>query len=90
PSKDGGFKCCEPFILSHNVASGKDALGSEGCQACPTRPSPFFNRKVLIDPFGQDGRPIYKAQWKILGYSKKRMEALTQDQGQIAAARKNQ
>jgi hypothetical protein len=42
PSKDGGFKCCEPFILSHNVASGKDALGSEGCQACPTRPSPFL------------------------------------------------
>ena len=28
PTRDGGFKCCEPFDLSHNVISGKFALGA--------------------------------------------------------------
>jgi len=79
PTRDGGFKCCEPFDLSHNVVSGKDALGSKGCKDCHTRPSPFFNRKVLLDPFNRDGRPVYKEQWQILGYSRKRMKELTQE-----------
>ena len=44
------------------------------------KPSPFFNRKVLIDPFNLDGRPVYKEAWVILDYSKKKMQALTQGQ----------
>jgi hypothetical protein len=79
PTRDGGFKCCEPFDLSHNVVSGKDALGSKGCKDCHTSPSPFFNRKVLLDPFNRDGRPVYKEQWQILGYSRKRMKELTKE-----------
>ena len=77
PTRDGGFKCCEPFDLSHNVVGGEFALGSKGCKDCHWKPSPFFNRKILIDPFNRDGRPVYKEAWEILGYSKKRMEKLT-------------
>ena len=80
PTRDGGFKCCEPFDLSHNVVSGKYALGAGGCKDCHTKPSPFFNRKVLLDPFNRDGRPVYKEQWEILGYSMKRMKELTKEQ----------
>jgi hypothetical protein len=80
PTRDGGFKCCEPFDLSHNVVSGRAALGSKGCNDCHTRPSPFFNRKVLLDPFDTDGRPVYKEQWEIFGYSKNRMKELTKEQ----------
>ena len=77
PTKDGGFKCCEPFDLSHNVVSGKHALGATGCKECHWKPSPFFHRKILIDPFNRDGRPVYKEAWEILGYSKKKMQKLT-------------
>jgi len=79
PTRDGGFKCCEPFDLSHNVVSGKYALGAGGCKDCHTMPSPFFNRKVLLDPFNRDGRPVYKEQWQILGFSKKRMKELAKE-----------
>jgi hypothetical protein len=79
PTKDGGFKCCEAFDLSHNVVSGKLALGATGCKECHQKPSPFFNRKILIDPFNRDGRPVYKEAWEILGYSKKKMQKLTKD-----------
>jgi len=79
PTRDGGFKCCEPFHLSHNVVSGKFALGAGGCKDCHTKPSPFFNRKVLLDPFNRDGRPVYKEQWEILGYSRKKMKELTKE-----------
>jgi hypothetical protein len=79
PTRDGGFKCCEPFDLSHNVVSGKYALGAGGCKDCHTKPSPFFDRKVLLDPFNRDGGPVYAEQWKILGYSKQRMKELTKE-----------
>ena len=77
PTQEGGFKCCEPFDLSHNIVDGKHALGSGGCQDCHRKPSPFFNRKILIDPFDRDGRPVYKEAWEILGYTKNRLEQLT-------------
>jgi len=76
PVRDGGFRCCEPFDLSHNVVSGKFALGSGGCEDCHSKPSPFFNRKILIAPFDSQGKPIYKEAWEILGYSKERMQEL--------------
>lgn len=77
PTRDGGFKCCEPFDLSHNVASGEHTLGANGCRDCHWKPSPFFNRKILIDPFNRDGRPVYREAWEILGYTKNRLEQLT-------------
>jgi hypothetical protein len=73
------YECCEPFDLSHNVVSGKYALGAGRCKDCHTMPSPFFNRKVLLDPFNRDGRPVYKEQWQILGYSRKKMKELTKE-----------
>ena len=79
PTRDGGFKCCEPFDLSHNVVSGNHVIGAKGCKDCHTKPSPFFNRKVLLDPFNRDGRPVYAEPWKKLGYSKKRMKELTKE-----------
>ena len=77
PVGEGGFRCCEPFDLSHNIVNGEVSLGAKGCTDCHTRPSPFFNRKILIDPAGPDGKPIYREAWEILGYSEKRLEALT-------------
>jgi hypothetical protein len=77
PKHDGGFTCCEPFDLSHNVVGGEAALGSRGCDDCHVKPSPFFNRKVLIDPYDSEGKPVYKEAWEIIGYSKERMLELT-------------
>jgi len=77
PIREGGFRCCEPFDLSHNVLSEEFALGSKGCEDCHIKPSPFFNRKILIDPFDSQGRPVYKESWELLGYSKERMQELT-------------
>jgi len=77
PKHDGGFGCCEPFDLSHNVVGGNAALGSKGCDECHARPSPFFNRKVLIDPFDNEGKPVFKEAWEIIGYTKERMLELT-------------
>lgn len=76
PQDQGGFRCCEPFDLSHNVV-GEKALGSNGCKDCHADPSPFLNRKILIDPFGHRGQVIYKEAWEIIGYSKDRMRELS-------------
>jgi len=49
-----------PFSVSHNVRSGKEAWGAAGCSDCHSVNSPVFDRKILVDPFGPDGKPIYK------------------------------
>jgi hypothetical protein len=77
PVHEGEFDCCEPFDLSHNIVSGNNALGAGGCGDCHIQTSPFFNRKVLKDPFDESGRPIYQEAWELLGYSRERMLALT-------------
>jgi len=79
PEHEGGFTCCEPFALSHNIVSGKHALGASGCKECHTRPSPFFNHKILKDPFGVDGKPVYQEAWQLLGYSKEKIQKLTKE-----------
>ena len=79
PKENGGFTCCEPFDLSHNVVSGKPVLGTTGCTDCHTSPSSFFNRKILADPFGDKGKPKYKEAWEILGYSKKELKKLVRE-----------
>ncbi len=76
PSDVGGFRCCEPFDLSHDIVAEK-ALGSNGCKDCHARPSPFLNRKILIDPFNHKGQAVYKEAWEIIGYSKNRMLELS-------------
>ena len=79
PEHEGGFTCCEPFTLSHNIVNGKHALGASGCKECHTRPSPFFNRKILKDPVGEDGKPVYQEAWQLLGYPKEEMQKLTKE-----------
>lgn len=75
PAQDG-FVCCEPFDLSHNVVRST-AIGSNGCKDCHATPSPFFNRKILVDPFNHEGKAIYKEAWEIIGYSRERMLELS-------------
>ncbi|MBI2945199.1 MAG: hypothetical protein HYY25_13475 [Candidatus Wallbacteria bacterium] len=53
-----------PFGESHNVLASGKALGSRSCGECHRasnggRDTPVFDRKVLIDPFGVDGAPVY-------------------------------
>lgn len=77
PTAEGGFRCCEPFDLSHNVVGGSNALGSNGCSDCHAEPSPFLNRKILVDPFDHKGKPVYREVWEIIGYSRDRMLELS-------------
>jgi hypothetical protein len=77
PTAEGGFQCCEPFDLSHNVVGGAKALGSNGCSDCHAEPSPFLNREILVDPFDHKGKPVYREAWEIIGYSRDRMLELS-------------
>jgi len=77
PKHEGEFICCEPFDLSHNIVGGNMALGANGCQDCHTTPSPFFHRKILKDPFNEDGKRVYTEAWELLGYSREEMLRLT-------------
>jgi hypothetical protein len=66
---DSGIKTesSHPFSVSHNVRSGSDALGAAGCSDCHGGHStPVFDRKILVDPFGPDGKPIYKTVRELL------------------------
>lgn len=81
PVHEGGFVCCEPFDLSHNIVTGEKALGAGGCGDCHIQPSPFFNRKVLKDPFDETGRPVYQEAWELLDYTREQMLDLTREVG---------
>jgi hypothetical protein len=53
-----------PFALDHNVLPATQALGAEGCHECHrsmnrNEPTRVFERLVLLDPFGLDGKPVY-------------------------------
>ena len=59
-----------PFSVSHNVRGGLEAWGAAGCDDCHGGHStPFFERKVLIDPFGPDGEPVYSTVRELLTLS---------------------
>jgi hypothetical protein len=68
------------FSLSHNVMSGPDVLGARGCRDCHSKKSPFFLRKVLIDPFDEKGKPIYVEAWERLGIDKEKLSRLLIEQ----------
>jgi hypothetical protein len=68
------------FSLSHNVMSGPDVIGARGCKECHSKKSPFFLRKVLIDPYNEKGKPIYIENWERLGIDKKKLGRLLMDQ----------
>jgi hypothetical protein len=66
----------ETFGLDHNVLVQEEAWGawvdnpSEGCPDCHrpiTQDSPVFARWVLVDPFDEHGRRIYKTVSELSG-----------------------
>jgi len=68
------------FSLSHNIVSGPKVIGARGCGDCHSRKSPFFLRKVLVDPFDEKGKPIYIETWERLGIDKEKLGRLLMEQ----------
>ena len=68
------------FSLSHNVMSGPDVIGARGCKECHSKKSPFFLRKVLVDPYDDKGKPVYIENWERLGIDKEKLNRLLMDQ----------
>jgi hypothetical protein len=68
------------FSLSHNVISGEHVIGSRGCKDCHTKNSPFFLRKILIDPYDEKGKPAYIENWERLGIDKEKLSRLLLEQ----------
>jgi hypothetical protein len=62
--------------LSHNVVSGSNVIGSGGCGDCHSENSPFFLRKILVDPYDESGKPVYIEAWQSLGISKEKLDQL--------------
>ncbi|MEK6675398.1 MAG: hypothetical protein AABZ47_07050 [Planctomycetota bacterium] len=63
----------EVFGLDHNVLARTNAWGyftedpALGCGQCHFADSPVFDRKILVDPFDVDGRPVYKTVSDLTG-----------------------
>jgi hypothetical protein len=53
------------FSVGYNAENPE--LGCRDCHRPDTFDSPVFDRKVLIDPFDRDGRPIYKTVRHLTG-----------------------
>jgi hypothetical protein len=68
------------FSLSHNVMSGGNVIGSRGCKDCHTKNSPFFLRKILIDPYDDKGKPVYIENWERLGIDQEKLSRLLLEQ----------
>jgi hypothetical protein len=66
--------------VSHNVVSGEPVIGSRGCKDCHAKNSPFFLRKILIDPYDEKGKPLYIENWERLGIDKEKLHRLLLDQ----------
>ncbi len=64
------------FSLSHNIVSGPNVIGSKGCKDCHSQNSPFFLRKVLIDPYDEKAKPVYIETWERLGMDREKLERL--------------
>jgi hypothetical protein len=68
------------FSLNHNVMSGPDVIGARGCKECHSKTSPFFLRKVLVDPYDERGKPVYIENWERLGIDKEKLSRLLMEQ----------
>ena len=68
------------YSVSHNVASGANVIGARGCKDCHSKNSPFFLRKVLVDPYDEKGKPVYVEAWERLGLSKEKLTRLLMEQ----------
>ncbi len=68
------------FSLSHNVMPGFQVIGARGCKDCHSKNSPFFLRKVLVDPYDEKGKPVYIEAWERLGIDKEKLGRLLMEQ----------
>jgi len=68
------------FSLSHNIQSGKNVIGAGGCKDCHSKNSPFFLRRILVDPIDEAGKPVYMEAWERLGIGKARLDELLLEQ----------
>ena len=66
--------------VSHHVLAGGDVIGSKGCKDCHSKKSPFFLRKILVDPWDEKGKPVYAEAWELLGIDKEKLPQLLLDQ----------
>ncbi|MBM4324060.1 MAG: hypothetical protein FJ115_10915 [Deltaproteobacteria bacterium] len=66
--------------LNHNIRSGSLAVGVRGCKDCHARNSPFFLRKILMDPYDERGRPVYIEAWEWMGIDKEKLDRLLMEQ----------
>ena len=62
------------FSLSHNIQSGQNVIGAGGCKDCHSKNSPFFLRRILVDPIDEAGKPVYREAWERLGIGKARLD----------------
>lgn len=58
--------------LNHNIHPKENAWGfgdlSKGCIVCHDEGnSPLFDRKILVDPYGPDGQPVYETVRQMTG-----------------------
>jgi len=68
------------FSLSHNVVSGANVVGARGCKDCHSKNSPFFLRKMLMDPCDEKGKPSYLEVWERLGFDREKLDRLLLEQ----------
>jgi hypothetical protein len=66
--------------LNHNVRTGSLAVGGRGCKDCHARKSPFFLRKVLIDPYDEKGMPVYAEAWERMGIDREKLDRILLEQ----------
>jgi len=55
------------YSISHNVAPADQALGSGGCKDCHAKDAHMFSGPVVIDYFGDDGRPVIVSMARFMG-----------------------
>jgi hypothetical protein len=55
-------------------------IGARGCKDCHSKNSPFFFRKILIDPYDEKGKPVYVANWERLGIDQEKLSRLLLEQ----------
>jgi hypothetical protein len=53
------------FALGYNAVNPE--LGCRDCHRPATLDSPVFDRKILVDPWGPDGRPVYTTVRQLTG-----------------------
>ncbi|MGZ3495677.1 MAG: multiheme c-type cytochrome [Thermodesulfobacteriota bacterium] len=68
------------FSISHQVMAGPSVIGARGCKECHSKKSPFFLRKVLVDPYDEKGKPVYIENWERLGIDKEKLGRLLIEQ----------